>query len=252
MQPNGAHYHDQTALLDRLTDGVRRQGRPVVFLVGSPLTAPHIPNFGGVPNVDGVIDLIRNEFKESVHLPEFERALHGSGNPYQSAFFFLIGRRGQQVANEIIKRAVWQARKTVTQMDGERFYSPSTTTSDDACRLLDADYQGWILPPAIEALGKLIALYPEQFGRLVLTTNFDPLIEVSVSKIGGQYYRTVLHRDGNLSQTEGAGCHVIHLHGYQPQHFSRYGKRCMNARSLSCGPWRNLFDLKVISISATT
>ena len=26
--------------------------------------------------------------------------------------------------------------------------------------------------------------------------------------------RTMLHADGNLSQTEGTGCHVIHLHGY--------------------------------------
>jgi tetratricopeptide (TPR) repeat protein len=33
-------------------------------------------------------------------------------------------------------------------------------------------------------------------------------------KSGGHFFRTVLHRDGNLAQTEGNGCHIIHLHGY--------------------------------------
>ena len=65
-----------------------------------------------------------------------------------------------------------------------------------------------------EALGKLIASYPEHFGRSILTTNFDPLLEVSIRRAGGSYFRTMLHSDGNLAQTEGIGCHVVHLHGY--------------------------------------
>src|SRR5207253_4932818 len=50
--------------------------------------------------------------------------------------------------------------------------------------------------------------------RSILTTNFDPLIEVAIQRAGGHYFRTMLHSDGNISQTEGNGCHVIHLHGY--------------------------------------
>lgn len=60
----------------------------------------------------------------------------------------------------------------------------------------------------------MVVRYPELFGRSLLTTNFDPLIEVSVRRSGGFYFRTTLHRDGNLSQTEGIGCHIVHLHGY--------------------------------------
>ena len=48
----------------------------------------------------------------------------------------------------------------------------------------------------------------------MLTTNFDPLIEVSISKHGGQFYRTVLHDDGKLGQTVAEGTHIVHLHGY--------------------------------------
>jgi tetratricopeptide (TPR) repeat protein len=75
------------------------------------------------------------------------------------------------------------------------------------------DIQGWILNPGTENLGKLAARYPSRFGTSILTTNFDPLIEVAIRRAGGHYFRTILHSDGNLSQTEGIGCHVIHLHG---------------------------------------
>ncbi len=63
-------------------------------------------------------------------------------------------------------------------------------------------------------LGQLIATYPETVGKVVLTTNFDPLIEVSIARHGGAFYRTVLPMDGNLGQTVGTGTHVVHLHGY--------------------------------------
>ena len=48
----------------------------------------------------------------------------------------------------------------------------------------------------------------------MLTTNFDPLIGVSISAAGGTSFRTILHRDGNISLTEGDGSHIVYLHGY--------------------------------------
>jgi hypothetical protein len=132
-------------------------------------------------------------------------------NAYQTAFQFLQGRRGQKAANEIIKRAVWRSRRRVAAAVD---YVPSDKTTDEVCRALDTDLAGWELAPAVHAVGALIAGYPERFGQTVLTTNFDPLLEVSIARAGSPHFRTVLHRDGNLSQTEGDGCHVIHLHGY--------------------------------------
>jgi tetratricopeptide (TPR) repeat protein len=73
---------------------------------------------------------------------------------------------------------------------------------------------GWTISPSTEALGKLATNYPSVFGRAVLTTNFDPLIEIAIRKVGGQLFRTTLHADGDVHQTEGDGCHVIHLHGF--------------------------------------
>jgi len=79
---------------------------------------------------------------------------------------------------------------------------------------MEMDGRGWALSPATENLGRLAADFPQMFGKSNLTTNFDPLIEVAIRRAGGSYFKTALHTDGNLLQTEGNGCHVVHLHGY--------------------------------------
>ena len=181
-------------------------GKPIVFLVGSALTAPATSGAAGVPGVDGVIALISEEFDDERKL-ELTHCLAGSDNPYQEAFRFLLGRRGPQAANEVIRKAVASARNPA---DGNRAsYVLNGSTSDQACRAFDADISGWVLSPGVAALGELAANYTDRFGRTILTTNFDPLIEVAIAASGGTSFRTFLHRDGNLGQTDGDGSHVV-------------------------------------------
>jgi hypothetical protein len=202
---DNSYFHDEGALLDRLSKGLKRRSQEVVFLVGAPLCQP------GVPGVEGVIDLIRNEFADddqgvSAFNSRIEQA---RGNRYQEAFVFLQGRRGPQTANEIIRKAVFAARTTPTT-----FVDANQSLADDECRRLEHDISNWSLPPGVESLGGLIVGYQDRFGRSILTTNFDPLIEVAIRRAGGNYFRTTLHSDGNFSNTEGNGCHIVHLHGY--------------------------------------
>ena len=204
-------YYDEAALCERLTNGVSSSERQVVFLVGSALTAPASPGCAGVPGVDGVIAIIEEEFDQERKL-ELARSLVGTENRYQEAFRFLLGRRGPQAANDVIRRVVGAARNST---DAQRTgYVLNMSTIDDACRAFDADIAGWALSPGVVALGELATGYVNRFGRTILTTNFDPLIEVSIAALGGTSFRTILHRDGNLGQTDGDGSHVVHLHGY--------------------------------------
>ena len=208
------NYHDSAALVDRLCNAAYRKDRAVTFLVGSALSLPDHVGGHGVPGVSGIVDLIRGEFKGSDAEAEFEQSLKEElANRYQRAFEFLHGRRGQDVANRIVRTAVWQA------LDASRWPSclPETLPDDadyDICKTIEGEVDAWILPRAVDLLGNLLATYPDTFGKAVLTTNFDPLIEVSVSKHGGQCYRTVLHDDGKLGQTVAEGTHIVHLHGY--------------------------------------
>lgn len=208
MPTNSYDFHDQGALIERLGRGLTRRQQEVVFLIGSPLSAPSVPGGVGVPNVEGVIDLIRREFDDD-QLTLFDQTISGSmADRYQKAFHFLLGRRGQHTVNEIIRNAIFKA------WSGPPRAIAHGPSADEECRAAELDFRQWQLAPGIEALGRLISSYPESFGRNALTTNFDPLLEVSIRRADGIYYRTSLHGDGNLAQTEGSGCHVIHLHGY--------------------------------------
>ena len=185
-----------------------------MFLVGSPLSLPDQGGGHGVPGVSGMIDLIRQEFERSNSETEFDQLLEGeSANQYQKAFMLLHARRGQDVANTIVRTAVWQALDTNAWPPTLPKKSPHNADSA-TCQALEDEVKAWVLPRAVDMLGKLLVTHQETLGRMVLTTNFDPLIEISMLKHDGRSYRTTLHGDGNLEQTVGEGTHIVHLHGY--------------------------------------
>src|SRR5208282_2329264 len=110
-------------------------------------------------------------------LESLDAELASAENEYQAAFRFLHGRRGPEIANGIIKRAVWQARKPAT-VGEQSVYQLSQATDDETCESFERDVVGWYLSPGQRALGHLITGESRLFGESVLTTNFDPLIEV--------------------------------------------------------------------------
>src|SRR6267154_2021964 len=207
------HFFGNEELVYRLSKGLEKRDQEVIFLVGAGLSVPIRPGAPGVFSTDEIINLVRQEFADdAAQLVLLNEALEvAKEKRYQAAFLFLQGRLGQAAANEIVRKAVLGARVKNASLPGPTV-SVRTLTDDDL-RLIDLD-PNWELNPGTEALGKLIAHYPKRFGKIVLTTNFDPLIEAAITRAGGEYFKTALHADGNLSQTEARGCHVAHLHGY--------------------------------------
>ncbi len=207
-------YHISADLVDRLCYAANRNDRSVVFLVGSALSYPDYPGAHGVLGVDGMIDLIKKEFADTDAQSELQQHLSdNSAHRYQNAFEFLHGRRGQDVVNRVVRSAVWQA------LDAKTWPAvlPETTANDaDAptCNTLDKHPDAWILPSGVDSFGRLLVACKDTFGQSVLTTNFDPLIEIAIAKHHGQCYRTVLQGDGTLGQTVAEGTHIVHLHGY--------------------------------------
>ena len=161
-----------------------------------------------------MIDLVRKELDDNDAVAELDCRLGGSAaDRYQKAFEFLDGRRGPDAIGRVMRTAVWRA------LDTQKWPAdlPATSPDDsayDLCRALEKEDSAWVLPQSKNLFGELIVSCSDTFGPSVLTTNFDPLIEISISKHGGSFYRTVLHADGNLGQTVGEGTHIIHLHGY--------------------------------------
>ena len=161
-----------------------------------------------------MIGLIRQEFEGSPAHKEFQDYLENEqGHSYQNAFEFLHGRRGPDAANKIVRSAVCKALNV-----SDRPHSAPNTTLEKpnptVFSALEQQPHAWFLPKAVDMFGQLLVACTDPFGKVVLTTNFDPLIEISILKHGGRFYRTTLHDDGNLGQTIAEGTHVVHLHGY--------------------------------------
>lgn len=209
---NNHRFHDLPVLVDRLSSGATKEHKKVIFLVGSPLAAPELPGNRGVPGVGAMIDLIRESLRgPGIASSSLEAALQSCKSPYQAAFEVLQSHRGQDAVNEIIQRAVLQART-------DREEGLPRPLRESRLEELENDVEGWTLPAGVRTLGKLVATHPSIFGHKILTCNFDPLIEISVKRSGGTFYRSVFHNDGSLSQTSADGCHVVHFHGYWRGH----------------------------------
>lgn len=173
---------------------------PITLIVGSPISFDYT-NRTGVADVSKTIDRIRNSFKDDPSaLEKLNKSLIQPGsNPYQKAFEYLLAVRGAKYANGIIRSTVLEARRD------------SDFAESDPSKIGDEE---WLLSPALEAIGRLLAENPQKFSNRVLTTNFDPLIEAAIRRSGGTCYSTFYHRDGNPATTNADGVNVIHLHGF--------------------------------------
>jgi tetratricopeptide (TPR) repeat protein len=202
-------FSDHRRLLLRLADAIGKQQK-LSFLVGSAVTATAgSPPRRGVPGVNGVIEQIRSGLidPEEVALFEEDVASHlPSSEKYQRAMQLLLEIRGPEELNRVVRRAVLEA----------RLEPPIGDILDaDMCRKIEADVAGWSLPPAVEAIGQLIAGHPYAFQGPILTTNFDPLIEVATNRAGGRSEAIFLSADGRFDNLHSHNLsHVVHLHGY--------------------------------------
>lgn len=244
-------------LLSRLRH-MHQQGRPVVFVVGAPVSAAPDGTGPGVPQVAGMVDLVREQYHDNADdLRALEEELLRAENLYQTAFGHLNRRRGPEAPNQVVRTAVLRAYTGAVVPPLPLYLGDEL---ERRCSALEDDLQGWHLPPATKALGQLAACAPAVFGSCILTTNFDPLLHIAVRAAGGKSLRTVLDQDGNHAQSHGEGCHIVHLHGHwyrsdtlhtpaqlgmpRPQ-LKRSLERLIAHRTvlvLACGGWDDIFN----------
>ena len=182
-------------------------------MVGAPLTAPEERGQPGVSNVEDMIGRIRKRFPEgSTQRISLEKTVTESPNQYQAAFHFLQGRRGQDACNQIVREAVLNARIPI--VNPVSTVDAISSLNDEQLRELENDGDGWHLSRGVEALGHLIAKEQNVFGKTLLTSNFDPLVQVAIRRADGLAWQTSLIGDGDLGNTRADGCRIVHFHGY--------------------------------------
>ena len=198
---------DEATLLQRIGNATVRG---CVFLFGAALVAPATDDGPGVPGVDGVVKMIRRRYTQPDDLAKLDEHLRvGTDNRYQAAFAHLHRTHGPDEVGRVIREAVLCARKSKDSDIADAV----VRGEERACRELENDLTGWHLSAPVESIGQIAAAFPETFGRYVLTTNFDPLIETAIRRAGGAALRSALHSDGRFTNVDAPGCHVVHLHG---------------------------------------
>ena len=191
--------HDRAALIDAITVGA---DRPVAFLVGSPLSWD---TGGGVPGVDDMLAVAKGMVQAKLprRTPDFEAAVNGAtgANAYQAAMKWIHGSLLQKGVNDVIRTAVLKARLPGTRTDIQG----------------DGEHRDWYLPKGARGLAELLIRGGDRFPGPILTTNFDPLLSLSIRAACGNRRLRVIDSDGNLPpavEADPGEIDVIHLHGY--------------------------------------
>jgi SIR2-like domain len=196
---------DYLADIEDLISAIRDTPKPLAILVGSALSIDPADPEHGVLNVAGMLELVRETIEHrGLNLSKFETSVRDKqgSEAYQIAMSFLQANSGQDEVNKVIQQAVLRARRD---------------TASDGDRLTDGKPSDWYFPRAIDSLAEwLVAQKTNRLGA-VLTTNFDPLIELAIEAHGGNYRRIVMDTDGRIDRDvelqEGV-LRVVHLHGY--------------------------------------
>jgi len=194
--------HDQ--LLTRVSEEIRL-GRPLTFLCGSAISAAPQADQVGVPTAREMADSVVERFGATGDLRARLARLpfpQSAAARYQTAMQFVVGSYGQDVLNQIVREAVLRARTVPTE-------------APNRLEELDRSTEGWGLPPAVEALGHIVAQHLPSFNVPLLTTNFDPLMEVSIRRAGRPAITVYMTSDGRFDNmiTHDAA-KIVHMHGY--------------------------------------
>ncbi len=145
-----------------------------------------------MPGVEGVIEIITEYTKDVGLYDDYIENVKAEAltDRYQESFEFISNWAERNAPNEIIKKAVLQS--------------------------FDTSAETWFLPEAIRDLCDFINQDNSNV-KTILTTNFDPLIEFGLKKLGRATASHLLDSDGNLGATHYSDektIDIVHLHGY--------------------------------------
>ncbi len=193
---------------DDLSEKVRRavaQRRPITFMIGSAVTA----RWGQAHGVPGVKEMTQR-LQHALGNPPGEPANPDLKSAYVHAVRALTHRQFRDDVNLVVRQAVLEA------VHPHRRPSPAQLQDKDFLEALTDEPDAWVLPAGVEALGRLIQHATRAGTRAtVITTNFDPLIEVAIRRAGGQTLTYTMQDDIDPRAVRASkSVPVVHIHGH--------------------------------------
>jgi hypothetical protein len=207
---NNLSLADLEMLLVRLINA-KRQGEKIAILVGAGLTMSNLAKSEpGVSSVSEIIEDIKLLFKQHALLDIYAKHVSESASnseKYQASMSALLSAFGQDELNNVIIRAVLNSMKNKVVHNSAVFeINPAS---------LETEYQNWYLRSGVDSLGEMYVDFNEIFAGPILTSNFDPLLEISIAKHGGNPQSIFLINDGKfLNHKSNRTQSIVHFHGF--------------------------------------
>ncbi|MFF7124507.1 SIR2 family protein [Streptomyces sp. NPDC008240] len=208
MDSSGVKNIDEDLLVSRLTSHLTEGTRKVSFVTGSGIS------FGAIPNVDGIVEKMLAVLRRQEDQLLLRQAIRrqAGGEKYQSAAAALLKIRGQDALNKAIQLAVLEA---CTGLGNQQRATLAERGDSKALKKVEYDTGLWKLTSAVEHLGLLLRAVPAERRGPVITTNFDPLLEIAVRKAGAVANMQYLDFDGRIRHGEDENAvNIVHVHGY--------------------------------------
>lgn len=202
-------FSDCDGLRAKLDHKLRYPWQPIAFVVGSGLTC------GTIPGVSRIVSAMRTYVSGDPSDPDivkrFDASVTGqtASERYQQAASFLFHNKEQRAVNEIIRACVFLACENLDYREKKKIIR-------DEKKLWALEQFGrWKLDPGVRSFGQLLRKIPDDVRGSVLTTNFDPLIEVAVRDSGSTASSQWLDGDGKIHVPDHPGdVSIVHMHGY--------------------------------------
>ena len=140
----------------------------------------------------------------------------------------LDSTHGPSTFDRVIQHAVRKAYSLKSQPQLTQALAEDPWLSlDPFAAAMERDLDGWHIPIGLDSFAHIVATHRERIGRMVITTNFDPLIEIALRRHGVEATTVNLPTDGNLDAVvpNDGSLVVVHLHGYwwRPVGAARHG-----------------------------
>jgi len=206
---NEINFASLEMLLVRLSSIIKKE-RKINVLVGSGLTVANLSNSErGVSSITEIVNDIENIFIQNdavALLKERMKVEFSEFDKYQTAMQTLLSCFGQDELNNVIVKAVLNAMVNNPVITSDKSEIDHT--------ILEKNPQNWFLRNGVDALGEMFVDFKEIFSGPILTSNFDPLLEISIRKHNGVPNSICIVNDGKFLNQISDSNSVVHFHGF--------------------------------------
>lgn len=208
-------------LIQRLFHALRndKKNPNLVVFAGSGLTHSVVPGVGEVMDmVDQFSESMDDDPKVRAMFQEISQSDISSAEKYGRYQQLLDNTHGSGTFDRVIQHAVRTGYRVLggpTELATRVAVDPWMALDEFAAAMED-DLDGWRIPVGLQSLARIIASNPDRMSPIILTTNFDPLIEIALRREGISTTTINLPVDGSIEVgvvRKGAAA-VVHLHGY--------------------------------------